>query len=468
MVFLRVIVIGAGKVGYQIAETLSEEKHDVVVIDRSDEVVGRVNDNLDVLAIRANGLLKQPLKDLGINREDMVIAVTDSDEGNMIACLSAKNLGAGRTVARIRNPEFTKDLAVSKEDVAVDYVINPEKSTANEITRLLTFSPAGQLGDFAGGRVQMIQLPIAPKGVLDGITVQQCGEMARVLVAAISRGGRIIIPRGSDVLEAGDDVFITGKRSEVMDFCDAVGLIPKRLRNVMIVGGSRITHYLAESLQLHGMSVKIIESDPEKCQILSELLPHALVICGDGTDVELLKSENIGAMDAFVSLTGRDEDNVLLSLLAKQLGASKGVAKVSRSNYISLAEMIGVDATVTPSLITTSEILRLIRGGRIMSLFLLLGGQAEIIEFLIRPTSLVVNKQLKDLTLPKEVLVTTIVRGSDVITPRGDTEIKPNDRLIVLCKIDEVPTVKNLFDTERKRTSGFWDRIKGIKSITHR
>lgn len=465
---MRVILIGAGKVGYQIAEKLSKEKYDVVVIDRSPEVISKVSENLDVLAIRANGLLKQPLKELGLNQEDTVIAVTDSDEGNMIACLSARNLGVGRTIARIRNPEFTKDLAVSKEDVAVDYVINPERSTANEITRLLTFSPAGQLGDFAGGRVQMVQLPVDPQGVLDGLTVQQCGDMARILVAAISRDGRIIIPRGGDVIQAGDDVFITGKRSEVTDLCGAVGLIPKRLRNVMIVGGSRISHYLVESLHLHGMSVKIIESDPEKCRMLSELLPYALVICGDGTDAELLKSENITSTDAFIALTGRDEDNVLLSLLAKQLGASKGVAKVSRANYISLAEMIGVDAIVTPSMITTSEILRLIRGGRIMSLFLLLGGQAEIIEFLIRPTSLVINKQLKDLSLPKEVLVTTIVRGSEVITPRGDTVIKANDRLIVISKTDEVPTVRNLFDSpERKRTSGFWNRIKGIKFTDH-
>ena len=466
---MRVIVVGAGKVGYQIAETLAEENYDVVVLDRNAEVISKVSDNLDVLAIRANGLLKPPLMELGIRSDDVLIAVTDSDEGNMIACLSARNLGVGRTIARIRNPEFSKDLAVSKADVAVDYVINPEKSTAYEISSLLTFSPAGQMGDFAGGRVQMVQLPVKPDSKLSGITVQQCGQIAHILVAAISRGGRIIIPRGSDVIEAGDDIFITAKRSEITSFCAAVGLIPKRFRHVMIVGGSRISYYLAENLYHHGMSVKLIENDQQRCQILSELLPHALVICGDGTDPRLLKAENIAGMDAFVALTGRDEDNILLSLLAKQLGAGKGIAKVSRPNYLSLAQAIGVDATVTPSLITAGEILRLVRGGPVMSLFMLLGGQAEIIEFLIRPASAVVDYQLKQLALPKEVLITTIVRDNDVIVPRGDTAIRANDRLIVICRMEEVPAVKKLFGSEeRKSGGGFWRRLKGIKFTAHR
>ena len=466
---MRVIIVGAGKVGYQIAETLVEEEYDVVVIDRNPQVIDQVSDNLDVLAVYANGLLKQPLMELGVNGDDVLIAVTDSDEGNMIACLSAKNLGVGRTIARIRSPEYSKDLAVSKTDVAVDYVINPEKSTANEIARLLTFSPAGQMGDFAGGRVQMVQLPVNPDSKLSGITVQKCGEIAHILVAAISRGGRLIIPRGSDIIEAGDDIFITAKRSEITSFCDAVGLIPKRFKHVMIVGGSRISYYLAENLYHHGMSVKLIETEERRCQILSELLPHALVIWGDGTDPRLLKAENIAGMDAFVALTGRDEDNILLTLLAKQLGAGKGIAKVSRPNYLSLAQAIGVDATVTPSLITAGEILRLVRGGPVMSLFMLLGGQAEIIEFLIRPTSSVVNHQLKHLALPKEVLVTTIVRDNDVIVPRGDTVIKANDRLIVICKMEEVPAVNKLFGSqERKSGGGLWRRLKGVKFTTHR
>lgn len=465
---MRVIIIGAGKVGYQIAQTLSDENYDVVVIDRDQEVIDRVNDSLDVLTIRANGLLKQPFEELGINGDDMVIAVTDSDEGNMIACLSAKNLGAGRTIARIRNPEFTKDLAVSKEDVAVDYIINPEKSTASEISRLLTFSPAGQLGDFAGGRVQMVQLPVAEDSVLAGMSIQRCGQIADILVAAIAREGRILIPRGSDVVEAGDEIFVTGKRSEVTGFCETVRLTPKRFKNALIVGGGRISHYLAENLHLHGMAVKVIENDPDRCKELSEMLPYALVICGDGTDVKLLQAEGVSSTDAFIALTGRDEDNVLLALLAKQLGAKKVIAKVSRPNYVSLAEAIGVDSVVTPSLIITGEILRLVRGGRIMSLFLLLGGQAEIVEFLVQPGSLAVGKMLRDLRLPREVLVTTIVRGTKVIVPRGDTCVKVNDRVIIICKHDEVSTVRNMFGVhEGKRNHGFWHRLKSLGTAAH-
>ena len=463
---MRIILIGAGKIGYQIAGKLAQEAYNVVVIDRDLEVVNRIGETLDVLAVQANGLLKHPLEELGVNQDDIVIAATASDEGNMIACLSAKNLGAGKTIARIRNPEFTKDLAVSKEDVAVDYVINPEKSTANDITQLLTFSPAGQLGDFAGKKVQMVQLPVEEKGLLDGMAVWQFGEMTRVLVAAVSRNGRIIIPRGDDILRAGDDIFVTGKRDEITDFCVKLGLNATRPRNVMIIGGGRISHYLAENLHHHGVNVKIIESDPKNCRTLSELLPHALVILGDGTDAELLKAENIASMDAVVALTGRDEDNILVSLLAKQLGAGKGVAKVSRANYISLAEMIGVDAVVTPSIITAGEILRLIRGERVMSLFLLLGGQAEINEFLVKPDDPVVNKTLKEIELPKEVLVVAVVRGPKLITPRGDTTIQAGDRAIAIFKADAAAKVKTLFGSlERKRTHGLWSRLKSIGSI---
>ena len=414
---MRVIIVGAGKVGYQIAETLVSENYDVVVIDRNPEVIEKVSDNLDVLAVHANGLLKQPLIELGINGDDVLIAVTDSDEGNMIACLSAKNLGVGRTIARIRNPEFSKDLAVSKDDVAVDYVINPEKSTANEISHLLTFSPAGQMGDFAGGRVQMVQLPVRPDSRLSGITVQHCGQIAHILVAAISRRGRLIIPRGSDVIEAGDDILITGKRSEIASFCDAVGLVPRRFKHVMIVGGSRITYYLAEILHHHGMSVKIIESDEKKCQILSELLPHALVICGDGTEPKLLKAENIASMDAFVALTGRDEDNILLTLLAKQRGG-KGIAKVSRPNTCLWPRPSALTRQSPPVLLYCCEILRVVRGGPVMSCLCFWAARPKSLSSWL-PTSSVVNRQLKAFTSAQRSHVTTIVRDRMSRCPSG-------------------------------------------------
>jgi len=459
---MRVIVIGAGKVGYQIAETLSRESFDVVVVDHDEQVINRINENLDVMTLCSNGLIGKPLKQLNINREDLVIAVTENDEGNMLACLSAKHLGAGTTIARIRNPEYAHDLAISKEQLSIDHVINPERSTAYEISRMLTFSPAGKVEDFATGKVQMVAVPIDDSVHMSEVYIKNFTNLGDVLVAAIIRKGRIIIPKGSDEIKSGDTMYIIGQKPEILKFCKNIGKTPSRVSNVMIMGGGKIAYYLAEDLHYMGVAVKIIEKDPARCRDLSMKLPGALIINGDGTDVDLLKSENIEKMDAFLSLTGYDEENVLIALLAKQLGVKKVVSKVSRTNYIPLVETIGIDAAITPSMITAGEILRYIRGGKVMSLFLLLGGEAEIMEMDVHHDCHAASKPVKDLGFPKEAIITTIIRKGTVIIPHGSDVIKGGDRVIVLCRTSEVNKVRNLFSSqERKSHHGFWNSLKG-------
>lgn len=464
---MRVIIIGAGKVGYQITESLSREGLDVVVVEHDQDVIDSINENLDVMTLKANGLLSSTLKHLGLNKDDTIIAVTDSDEANMLACLSAKNMGAGTTIARIRNPEYTKDWAVTKEQLSIDFIINPERSTAHEINRMITFSPAGAVEDFAKGKVQMVAVPIDDSVKLDQIKIRDIQNLEEVLVAAIIRKGELIIPKGDDMIKTGDSIYIIGQKYEILKFCKGIGKAPSRVSNVMILGGGRIAYYLAEKLDYMGISVKIIEKDPERCKKLSEALPNALIINGDGTNINLLKMENIMQMDAFIALTGIDEENIMLSLLAKQMGVKKVVSKVSRTNYISLVETIGVDAAITPSMITAGEIIRFIRGGKIISLFLLLGGEGEVMELDAHPLSTVVNSPLRDLDLPKDVLITAIVHKGKVIVPHGNDVIRGNDRVIVLCRTTEVNRVREMFSSsERNQKNGFWNHFKSSRTFT--
>ena len=468
---MRIVIIGAGKVGYQIAESLSEESYDIVVIDNDEDTLNRVHDHLDVMTIYANGLTGTPLKELSLTKDDILIAVTDSDEGNMLACMSAKSLGCGRTIARVRKPEYARDLAVTKEQMSIDLMINPDSSTAAEITRLLTFSPAGQSEDFAQGKVQMAELPVEIGNPLIDTPLRDIKRFKDVLIAAILRDGVIIIPKGDDELRVGDDIYLVGKRQDIIDFSKYIGKTPRKARNVMIVGGSRVASYLSLNLQRLGISVKVIERDALKARVLSEELPHTLVIEGDGTDVELLKSENIAAMDVFIAVTGIDEVNILIGLLAKQLGAKKVVSKVNRTSYIPLVEEIGLDAIVTPSVITAGEILRFVRGGEILSLFLLSGGQAQIMEFYIHSPSKVIGTPIRELGLPKEAIITTIVSGGNVIIPGGNDIIKEDDRVIVFCNSSEVEKVNNIFidkDRERKGADGVWDSLKNTRPFTTR
>ncbi len=442
---MRAIVIGCGKLGYRIAETLSEANYNVIVIDRDSAVVNKANETLDVMALKYNGLVGQTLKQLGVNTNDLVIATTESDEGNILACISAKEAGVGKTIARIRNPEYSHDIVVSKEKFSIDYIINPEKSTANEIMNILKGSPGGQLGDYANGSVRMLEIPIEENNPYLHKKIADIDRVGDFLVAAISRNGQLIIPSGNNEIKFGDNIFMIGNKNDILGFCDTLGRKCKKIRSVMILGGGRISHYLAENILSSGMSVKIIEKDFDKCRELAESLPGAMIINGDGSDLDLLKSENIGAMDAFISLTGMDEENVIIALLAKKLGVSKVISKVSRTNYISLVETMGIDAAITPSIISAGEIMKIVLGDKVVSISWLLGGQAEVMEFITHSKCTVLDIPLKKLNFPNGAIISSIVRNDRVIIPHGDDVIKENDRVVVLSEHASVEKIRNMF-----------------------
>lgn len=448
---MKIIIIGAGKVGCQIAKTLSSENHDVVIIEKDDMKRQSAQDNLDVLTILGNGANVRTLEKAGIKQTDMIIAVTSSDEVNMIACMTAKQFGVPQKIARIRNPEYLYANALSREKLGIDLTINPERATAKEIVKLLK-SPinVAQVQSFAGGKVQLFELKIEKGFPFINQQLRAITFKYPILVAAIFRNDKIIIPNGEEKITTGDNLYILIKKDDFAGLNEIFNQKPLNMQNVMILGGSRIGIQTALILAKLGIGTKLIERDKEKCEKIAESLPHTLVINGDGTNIDLLKSEGIETIDGFVAVTGFDEDNLLVALLAKHLGTKKVIAKVDRTNYIPILEKIGVDAVVNPRMTTASAILRFIRKGKIISLTLLKEGEAEVIELIVSPYSKIINKPLKKANLPQNTIIGAIVRKDEVIIPHGNDIIQPEDKIIIFALSSDIKKIEKIFDGGNK------------------
>jgi|CZCB01.1.fsa_nt_gi trk system potassium uptake protein TrkA len=448
---MRIAIIGAGKVGYQLVESLVKENHDILVVDTNQDVLDKINDNFDVLTKRGNGISSSLLKGLGIEGWDLFIAVTDSDEANIVACITSKKLGVKTAIARVRNPEYVVELDFMRSSLGIDYIINPEYATACEIIRLLLNTYASYAADFAKGQVRMSEIIIESASVFAGKQIKDLKLPPGVVITAITRSGEVIIPNGFDYIMPDDTLYIMGEKSVVDRVAKNAGahIVNNRVKNVMIIGGGRIGYYLAKGLEHLDINVKIIEQDLERCKELAEGLDNALVLHGDGTDLTLLKAENIEGMDAFLAVTGYDEENLMVSVLAKRMGAKKVIAKVSRSNYTSVLETIGIDNAVSPKLITASDILRIVRGGRIVSISLLIGGRAEVLEIIPQEGAPILDKPLKELGIPKGIIIGAILRHGKVIIPNGDAVIKASDRVIVFTLDSRVDKVTKLFGCKR-------------------
>lgn len=420
--------------GTEIAHRLAEEGHDIIVIDRNEFQLAKIQESLDVLTVKGNGSSSQLLRDTGLDDSDLLVSVTDSDEINMISCMTAKRVGIPRTIARIRDPDYVRDLIISKEDLGIDLVINPDFAASVEISRLLTLNLPVHTEHFANGKVQMAELMVdesntqfANKRIMDIELPKAC------LVVGISRKGEMNVPGGRDYVYPNDTIYILGNTESIKKVCTRFKVRRQRVQNVIIMGGGRIGLYLAEKLAKYGMKVKIIEQNMDRCHELANRLDDVLVLKGDGTDVDLLKREGIQETDAFVAVTGFDEENLLMALLVKQLGAKRVIAKVSRPSYAPLVERLGVDAAISPRLITIGEILRFIRGGRLLSLVLLLNEQAEVLELIAQPGSKLAGRALHSSGLPKGVIIGAISRDDKVIIPKGNDVIQDGDRLVVFA-----------------------------------
>jgi trk system potassium uptake protein TrkA len=439
---MKIIIIGDGKVGYSLAENLSAEGNDVVVIDKDPEALRKADEFLDVMCIKGNGLSTKVLIEAGVKEAQLLIAATASDEMNMVCCLTARKLGVAHTIARIRDPEYADELSLLKHDLGLDMVFNPERAAAREISRMVRFPQAANIEIFARGRVELVEIRIAKGNSIIGMKLKDIAEKisSSILIGAVVRNDEIIIPKGDFRIEEGDIVHIVGKPAIVSNFCRQIGIYSHKIKNVMITGGGRISYYLAKFLEETGIKAKIIEMNEERCVELSELLPHTLIINGDGSDDTLLNSENLSEMGAFVSLTDRDEENFMSALLAKQAGVQKVIAKINRSNYISVIKSLGIESVVNPSQITTNHILRYVRGMKnaqgspIEALFRIIDGRAEAIEFTANESTAFLNVPLRNLKFKEGILVAVIVRNNDTLIPHGNDIIKSGDSVILIVK----------------------------------
>ena len=462
---MKIIIIGAGKVGFTLAENLVVEDNDVTIIDKSILALEKVEDNIDVMCIKGNGVSANVLLEAGIESADLLIAVTGSDEINMVCCLTAKKLGVRQTVARVRDPEYSDELSLIKDQLGLDFVINPEFAAAEEIARTLGFSSAINVERFASGRVRMVELKIASGLNIIGKRVSDMDKFASspVIIGIIIRGENVIVPKGQEIIKEEDVIYVIGKSSNIYNFCKLCGMYPEKIKNVMIMGGGRIAYYLYKLLTSMNMNIKIIEINTEKCYELADALPGALIINSDGTEEQVLLSENARNMDGFVAITGIDEQNLMSSLIAKKMGVKKVVTKISRTNYINIIRELGIDSIISPKLITTNQILKYARGNSLESLLKIAEGSVEILEFIVEADSNFSNKQIKAIEMVEDTIIATIVRKHEVVIPHGNDVIKSGDRIIVITKQKNISDLKELEET---MTGGLQSELlNGIKKF---
>ena len=439
---MRIIVIGAGKVGYTLAEHLTQEEHDVTVIDKSDEVIEHCSGSLDVICLKGNGANAKVLLEAGVDKANIVIASTESDESNMLACLIAKRLGARYTICRIRDPEFNESQTFLQNELGIDVAINPERATALEISRLLRYPFAGSIESFARGLVEMVEFRALEKDRIIGIPMkdlhQKVPGLPRILYAMVERNGSVIIPDGNFAILPNDKVFVSGDMVTITEFFRFLGRNNQKVRSVMLLGGGRISYYLSRIVVPMGIHVTLFELNPEKARRLSELLPKVDVVLGDGTDQELLQEQGVSQADAFIALSNRDEENLLTALYASRSGVPKTIAKNSRMTYMEILNDLGLDSVISPPYITTSTILRYVRarengsGTHVERLYRLIDGNAEALEFIARNGDPYIGIPLKDLTSRKGSLVSVIVHQGKIIIPFGNDRIEEGDHVVVI------------------------------------
>ena len=444
---MKIIIVGAGEVGFHIAQKLSEENQDVVLIDIDPGKIKRIAENLDVQAILGSGTSPEILKGSGIMDAEMLVVATDSDEVNLIACLLARNLNQYiLKVARVRNPEYLelKDL-FSQEFLGIDQIINPESVMVEAIHNLMMVPGASDVIDFVNGRVKLVGVTIKPDSPFAGRQLLSFKEKeGKLLIGAILRGEQVFIPHGGDTIQAHDLVYVVVRSDSLNDILGFFNIKDEELRRVIIVGAGGGGTALATALDRTKINARIIDKDHQRCAALAEKLERVIVINGDGTDRDLLQEENISEADFMVAITGDEENNVLISLLAKRLGVKNNITRISKSSYIPLVSAIGIDTVISSRLCAVRAILQYIRRGKIISVAPLKGEHAEAIEAEALETSDIVNIPLSRVKFPKGALVGAIIRGDEIIIPRGDSVIRPKDHLIIFALGKVVPKLEKL------------------------
>ncbi|MBU0551383.1 Trk system potassium transporter TrkA [Myxococcota bacterium] len=448
---MKILIIGAGQVGFKIASRLVEEGHDVIMVERDAAALTRATDTLDIQGFKGHGAHPNVLDEAGIQDVDMLVAATDSDEVNMVACLSAAILGKEGVIkiARVRHPSYLDARIFNNNRVAIDLAINPERVAAEQIIELLRYPGATEMIDFAEGRVRIVALRVVPTSPLAGLRFIDFGERfsgLNMLIVALHRGDEVIIPRGPDVILPGDEIYVLLYAGEEDEILSKIGIKPVSVSRVIIAGGTVIGRFIAEALSARGLHPKLIEPDEKLALELADALPEVVVLHGDPTDVELLTQENISEMEAFIACGRNEEANVMSGLLAMRLGARRILATPNRGDYLPLMKSAGFDVCISPRQVAVDSILHFIRHGRVLAARAL-GEEygAEAIELVAQAGCPMEDKPLSTMRLPPRTLIACIQRGAEVLIPRGNTAVQAGDHVLVVAQREELLEIEALF-----------------------
>lgn len=451
---MKIVIIGLGTIGKTILKSLSGEGHTVTIIDEDKRKIEELIEKYDALGIVGNGASMDIQNEASVEAADLVIVLTQSDELNILACLVAKKVGAKNTIARVRNPDYRKQISVMKDDLGIAMIVNPEQETANEIFNIINLPSVSQIEHFAKGRVSLVEIVVEKGCSLIGESLISIGKKltTKVLICAVQRGDEVIIPAGNFKIEEGDRIHFTANAKSLGDFLSEANLVKSPFKNIMIVGGGRIGYYLADSLSKKKYTVKLIENDSENAEVLAELLPRATVICGNGTQHDVLIEEGIEAMDAFVALTDIDEENMIVSMFANKKKVKKSITQIKSDDLYGMLDELGIHNNVSPKHIVASRIISYIRalantrGSNVLTLYQLVNNQVEALEFSARKQENIYDKPLKELNIKKNCLIACIIRKNEVIIPDGNSEIKLGDNVVVVTTHKNFDDLTDVFE----------------------
>lgn len=439
---LKIIIVGCGKVGANLVDQLSKEGHDITVIDKKAEKIQDITNIYDVMGLVGNGASYSAQMEAGIEETDLIIAVTDSDELNLLCCTVAKRVGKCAAIARVRTPDYSEETGYLREQLGLALIINPELEAAREVARILYLPTALEVNSFAHGQAELVKFKVPEGNLLNGLSLAYLGKNITndILICAVERNGEVYMPNGDFVLHSGDVVSFVSERHIARDFLKQIGLATRQVKDTMIIGASKAAYYLAKELLNMGISVKIIEKEKENCESLSVKLPKAIIINGDGTDPDILKEEGIETVQSFIPLTGIDEENIMLTLYAKQVSKAKVVTKINRVNYKQVINNLDLGSLVYPKYITSEAIIAYVRakknsmGSNIETLYHMFDSRVEAIEFIVEENSKVSGVPIKDLKLKKDVLISFINHNGHIIIPTGNDEIEDGDTVMIVTK----------------------------------
>lgn len=450
---MRIIIVGVGKIGSTITNFLAKENHDITVIDTNHSLVQNIIDIYDVKGIIGNGASYEVLVDANAQKADLLIATTASDELNILSCLISKKMGTKYTISRVRNPEYSNQLDFIHKELGINLIVNPELETANEIFQLLRFPSALKIESFTSGQVEIAEMNVEENSPLIGKTLSQIRKELEInfLISIVERKQKAYIPDGNFILKPNDKIYVNAANYEIINFFKKVGNIINKVKTVMIIGGSKISYYLAKQLIHKGIKVKIIEKDKQRCGHLCNLLPEVDIVHGEGSDQTLLIEEGIEKVDSLVTLTGFDEDNIIISLFAKTIEVPKIITKVNRYNLSNILQKLNLESIITPKEVTANQIIRFVRSidntleSEVKTLYKLVNNQVEAMEFYISESTKYTGIQIKDLKIKPNTLISCIIRDNKVIIPSGLDTLEPKDSVIIVTTNKYIYNLEDIF-----------------------